>query len=819
MKQPPPMRNQHAGFSQAFHNAAQLHRGGRLDQAESAYRLILSMQPGHFDAAHQMGIMRLQLGRHAEAVSFFEMALKVKPKDVVAQMNMGLAYALLGRLTDALESYDRALALKPDYADALANRGNVLVDLRRPKDALASYDKALLYKSRCPDTLNNRGGVLMALKRAQEALTSFDQAIALKPDHVLAHNNRGNALMELKRPDAALASYDKALALKPTHVDTLNNRGNALIALKRPIDALASYDFALALRPSDADALYNRAEALRELQRFPEAIASCDRALALRPNWVQALVNRGNAFRDLARFSEALADYESALRQQPDCVLAHQNRASALRDLGRPTEAVQSCDSALALDPNNAEVLNIRAAALLDLKRPMEALTSCDRALSLKTDGAAILTNRGNALRALKREVEALESYDAALANEPSYALAHESRANLLAEVGRFGEAHKAFQRAIELAPAKTRPYFMLSASKRMTPNDPHLIAMEELAKDIGSLPPDDQLYLNFALAKAFSDIGDHERSVQKLIAGNLLERRRVGYDEAGTLARIERIGKVFTADLVRKLQGAGNPATAPVFIVGMPRSGTSLIEQILASHGDVFGAGETHHFEEAITELQSDAGTIALYPEMVSRLTVEQLHFLGGAYVEKTMPPASKANRITEKLPGNFLFAGLIHVALPNARIIHARRDPVDACFSCFSNLFSDGLPWASDLGELGRYYRAYEKLMAHWREVLPSGVMLEVQYEEVVRDLEGQARRIVDYCGLEWDARCLDFHLTDRAVRTASVAQVRQPIYASSVGRWRAYQNFLGPLVAELNLEGSFGASNSANERKIGA
>ena len=249
---------------------------------------------------------------------------------------------------------------------------------------------------------------------------------------------------------------------------------------------------------------------------------------------------------------------------------------------------------------------------------------------------------------------------------------------------------------------------------------------------------------------------------------------------------------------MLRGKAGLGNPSAAPIFIVGMPRSGTTLIEQILASHPKVFGAGE-------LREMANLAGRIggadaAAFPEAVQALSGEELRRIGEQYVQAVTRLAPGAERITDKMPGNFSLAGLIHLALPNARIIHACRDPRDTAFSCFSLLFSGTLEFTYDLAELGRYYRAYLKLMAHWREVLPQGIMLEVQYEDVVRDLESQARRIIAHCGLEWDDACLSFYKTERSVRTASATQVRQPIYQSSIGRWRLHEEELQPLLREL-------------------
>jgi hypothetical protein len=233
-----------------------------------------------------------------------------------------------------------------------------------------------------------------------------------------------------------------------------------------------------------------------------------------------------------------------------------------------------------------------------------------------------------------------------------------------------------------------------------------------------------------------------------------------------------------------------------------MIRSGTTLVEQMLASYPQVVGGGELTHFSSALKRIQQTLGPATNFPELVSVMTGSDFRDLGTCYLAEIERLAPAAAHITDKMPGNFIFAGLIHLALPDAPIIHAVRDPIDTCLSCFSKLFVAKQNHTYDLAELGRYYRHYQALMAHWRGVLPVGRILDVRYEDVVSDLEGQARRIVAHCGLDWDPRCLAFHETERPVRTASATQVRQPIYSDSVGCWRVHKSFLAPLLSELRM-----------------
>jgi len=322
---------------------------------------------------------------------------------------------------------------------------------------------------------------------------------------------------------------------------------------------------------------------------------------------------------------------------------------------------------------------------------------------------------------------------------------------------------------------------------------------LEQLAEDT-SLSAVDRMHLHFALAKAYDDMDRHAEAFHQWRHGNALKRRQIAYDEAATLGGLDRVRDVFTADLVRTQQSVGHLSSVPVFIIGMPRSGSTLVEQILASHPQMFGSGELKHLPSAVEGIRSVSGAAAIYPELVSGMIAEDFRDLGARYLAEIQRLASAAKYITDKMPGNFIYAGLIHMALPNAIVIHTIRDPVDTCLSCFSKLFNDEQNHTYDLAELGRYYRHYRAVMAHWHRVLPTGRILDVCYEDVVADLEGQARRLIAHCGLDWDPRCLAFHKTERPIRTASAVQVRQPIYDSAIGRWRAYEPFLAPLLAEL-------------------
>jgi hypothetical protein len=367
-------------------------------------------------------------------------------------------------------------------------------------------------------------------------------------------------------------------------------------------------------------------------------------------------------------------------------------------------------------------------------------------------------------------------------------------------DIGRFEEARRAHERAVALSPRKPGFYYNLTAVAELNSEDPRFIALAEMGEQSRSLSSEDQIPLRFALFNAYSHQGNFKAAFRQLKLGNTLARARIDYDERATLADMGHLRALFTAKLLSENRGTGHASTTPIFVLGMPRSGSTLIEQILASHPNVLGAGEITDFVAAAVEVAGEGLAGLKTRGTDSEAFREQMRHIGGAYVDRIQARYGQADRIVNKMPDNFRLAGLIHLALPNARIIHSRRDPIDTCFSCYSKAFSNIIPYAYDLGELGRYYRSYERLMEHWRATIPSEALLEVQYESLVRDPETQVRKIVEHCGLAWDDRCLDFHRTVRPVRTASAVQVRKPIYADAVGKGRRYADELSPLIAAL-------------------
>jgi tetratricopeptide (TPR) repeat protein len=824
------------------------HKAGKLAEAEECYRRILAIQPSHPDALQLVGSIAYQVGRYEVAAEWIRKAIRLDGTNPAWFSNLGLALERSGRFEESLASHNKALELKPDYAEAFNNRGNALKALGRIDEALASYDQALALNANYADALNNRGNILQMFNRLDEAVASYDRAQGLKPDYADASNNRGNALKQLGRIEEALRSYDTAVALSPNSATAFNNRGMALKDIGRCEEALANFDAALALNLDFVEAHNNRGVALAEVRRYDEAMSCYDTALTLSPHLTAVLNNRGNLLQELGRIEQALADYDKALALDPDYADAANGRGSILQKLDRTPEAEITLRRAIEVKPDYSEAYCNLGTVLIDLGKLFEAEIAIRRAVELKPNSIPALCNLGKLLGDLGRsdEAEAMIRHAVALqpdhpeghfhlgtvliksgrldeaetatrhaiALDPDLAGAHHNLGVALMELGRLTEAREAAERAVALAPREPLHFRQLGEVRKYVAGDSCLMALEALSNDEAALGTGKQIDLHFALAKAYADIGRTEDEFRRLLAGNRLKRARIDYDETSVLDEIDRVQQVFSSEFMRSAPVAGEPSAKPIFILGMPRSGTTLVEQILASHPEVFGAGELNLFERSVGDVRSAIQEAPAYPEITSHMADEHFRELGGRYLAGIRRLAPAASRITDKMPANFLFAGLIHLALPNATIIHTVRNPVDTCISCFSKLFTEGNFHSYDLAELGRYYRRYQALMTHWHRVLPPGRILDVHYEDTVADVEAVARRIVAHCGLSWDQRCLDFHRTERAVRTSSATQVRKPIYASSIGRRYVYGPLLEPLLAALSPPDPSFATDGARE-----
>jgi tetratricopeptide (TPR) repeat protein len=440
------------------------------------------------------------------------------------------------------------------------------------------------------------------------------------------------------------------------------------------------------------------------------------------------------------------------------------------------------------------------ASALQALDDLPAAEAAAQRAIQIDANNPKAHALLGGIHTELTQPELAEKEYDRALALAPECDEALLGLGHLCMELGQMDRAEELFMRALEFKPDNLAARIHISQVKKVKADDGNFAALLAEEKKSGGFSENKKLSLHFALGKCLDDTKDHEKAFPHFLEGCRIKRAKLSYDPEHAARQFAGVMDIFDKATLDRLRGAGDPSGVPVFVLGMPRSGTTLTEQIIASHPGVYGAGELHDLLRIAERNITGATTPVTFPDNLRALDQATLSAWGADYVAGLKQRAPDAKRITDKMPANFFAVGLIHLMLPNAKIIHVNRNPVDTCLSCFTRLFNRKQEHTYDLAELGQYYVHYARLMEHWREVLPAGAFLDVQYEDIVADQEAQARRLIAYCGLEWNDACLDFHNTKRSIRTASVTQVRQPIYTSSVERWRHYERFLGPLLDAL-------------------
>ncbi len=638
---------------------------------------------------------------------------------------------------------------------------------------------------------------LVQQQRHAEAEALARNLLARQPEHGFAWKALAAALKPQGRLAEALEAQRQAAKLLPQDAGVHFNLGNTLLALLRPDEAAASYRRSLALQPDLAEAHCRLGHALAAQSQWADAAASYQRALALQPDLAVAHARLGGALVALGQHEEAEAHLRRGLAAQPHDAAAHNALGMLCRSRGQLAEAEACYRRALAIAPDYAEAHNNLGNALRELGRIDEAEASYRLALATKHAPAEAHFNLGNILRDRLQLAEAEQSYRHALALEPQYLMALNNLGLCLKRQGRLEEAAACFEEAIAAQPDFIQAHCNLAPLKSYGSDDPQLHQLESQQSQLPTLPPAGQVSYWFALGKMREDAARYDDAFAAYAEGNRLQHVRFPPDEARDEALLTQLRERFDTDFFAARPTPDTLGQTAIFIVGMPRSGTTLIEQILSSHPGVHGAGELTVLDEVVHAAAAHRPG-APYPEAVAALSDEDFRRLGDEYLRRVRPLAPQAERITDKMPANFWHVGMIQRMLPGAKIVHAMRDPMDSCFSCYARLFEGNhLDFSYDLRSVGRYYVRYAELMQHWRQALPPGAMLDLRYEDMVADLEGQARRLLDYLGLPWDPGCLDFHRNRRAVRTASVAQVRRPIYRSSVARWKHFEAHLTPLL----------------------
>lgn len=650
---------------------------------------------------------------------------------------------------------------------------------RRYADAGDVTNAAALYRSVLEKYPSN--------KRASQGLSALDQR---KPAAGGAPpRDQVNALTALSAKGEAKAALAGAWALAqqfPASIELFNIIGVASLKLGLLDDAVAAFGQALKIDPDCVEALWNLGGALKRQGRGEDALVCYEKARLIAPHRAEAHKNLGDAYLGLRRLKDATETYERALELKPDYPEACNNLGYALIELGQFEDAAAALEKATRINPDFAEAHNNLGNACLHLRRVEDAKTAYESALKIKPEYAEPLNNLGNAHLRLRRYNEAIACFQEAVRLKPDFAEAYNSLGTALSDLGKRDDAAASYEKAVAAWPGFARAHHNLSFVKKFDDSDPQIDQMADLVTQ-DSVTDTEKTLLHFGLGKAYDDLEQYEDAFMHFAEGNRLRKALIGYDIADDRELFSRIRSV--QETITPSDNENKGAT-PIFIVGMPRSGTSLVEQILASHSKVHGAGELATLENSIKTLGVlDAGNPS---SLLADLAHDYRHTLNTR--------ANDASHITDKMPLNFRWIGLIRAALPDAKIVHVKRDPRATGWSIFRRSFAmGGNGYAYDLKDIADYYHLYQDLMAFWDEAFP-GAIHHLDYDKLTVDQEAQTRTLLDHVGLNWEDQCLAFDKTECAVATASAHQVRKPIYQGSSDAWRNYAPFISALTENL-------------------
>ncbi len=622
---------------------------------------------------------------------------------------------------------------------------------------------------------------------APGAAAHCEQALAAYPDdaNILCLAARSN--LALRNFDTAREQVDRALALFPAFAAAHDVLGDLLLVEQDADGARSAYERALELEPG-------RPATPKKLARA-RAMAGAGRRRK-HPAFAEELRRAAHHQRD-GEQDKAEAIYRKILKADPDHVEASRLLAGIATAHDRYREAEIFLKRAVELAPDYTRAWVDLSNVQRHLDRYDDAIASAERVVELSPEQAESYMVLASAQGVGGRHDEAIGTFEYVLEKNPGKTAALCAMAHHLKTVGRSDEAVARYRDCIAIEPGHGEAWWSLANLKTFRFEDGEIDAMvEQLAGD--ALDDDARLQMHNALGLAFEGRKDYARAFEHFSSCNLIRRQKESYDPVDTESTHDRIIELFNDEFLSQDPGSG-VAPVPIFVVGLPRSGSTLIEQILASHSQVEGTHELTDLAKVIRDVRRASRTDMRFPEAVAHIKSGGWSAIGTQYLERTAQYRSGAAHFIDKNPNNFVFAGLVRLAMPNAKIINARRHPLDSCLGTFKQLFASGQPFSYDMVELGEYYLQYQRLMDHYHAVMP-GFILDVHYEQVVGDLEGQVRRILDFCGLPFEDACLRFHETERAVRTASSEQVRRPIYSSSVNLWRNYEEDLGELVEVL-------------------
>ena len=751
------------------------------------------------DTLYDQAEAALVNGRLDEALNTYASICQIDEADVGARMMLGAIEQQRGNLQPAAEHLQLTTRRDPAFFEAWALYGSVLGQMGRFAEAESALRSAIALKPRDGESQLNLGNALKSQGKLTEASDAYRAASELQPNLPVVWFLLAASLLESGHEAEARQPAETAQRLDPGNWEAQQLLGRILYAgddIERAADCFVK---ATELAPDQADPWVMAGAALGQLGQFDRAEAYSRRAIELAPDLAGAHSNLGEALREQGKYAESIKALAKSVELQPESATALSSLATSYANLSKYRQAADCLMRAVELDPDSAVLYRFLGSIYRHGGEFVSAEAACRRAIDLAPEVSEAYVGLGETLSAQGKDKDAMQAFDRALELDPGELSAIAGKARSLDRAREYDQAWECLRPVID---SGSNQFSTTSAfahlSKRLNMQEEALELTEALLVD-QELNEYERCGLHFSAGKICDDLKRHDEAFDHITAG--CQHKHADFDSNEWQAYISSLIYGFDPQQIPRLARASNNSQRPIFIVGMPRSGTSLVEQIIASHPQVFGAGELAEIDYLSNQLSASSPDGAPYPRCLIGTPGEGMDRVADAYLDKLDELAGDGQiiRVTDKMPQNFVHLGLIQQLFPGARIVHIMRNPVDTCLSCYFTNFAGNLPYSYDLVKLGRFYNQYLRLMAHWRQVIRLP-MLEIQYEDLVNDPETLSRRLIEFCGLPWDDACLNFHQSKRVVLTASHDQVRRPIYKGSIERWRAYEAQLAPLLEIL-------------------